>query len=129
MPQHQHLALGQRQPGERIGQIPHPATASGIAPALVARTDLLHRNQPLLTDVVDRDIARNPQNPGKERHVAFLVFADHSNQLREHLLRDIFSLVLIVNNAAHVTMNVVRITNIKKPERLTIAGLGSLDRA
>ena len=46
----------------------------------------------------------------------------------QHLLLAAFGLVTVVDDAAHVPVDVVRVTDIQKPKRLTIPSLSELDR-
>ena len=82
----------------------------------------------MAADVVDGDVARDAQDPGEEGHVAFLVLADHVDQLGEHLLGDVFGLVLVVHDAAHVAVDVVGVARVEEAECLAIPGLRPFDR-
>ena len=76
-----------------VGVIPAPMTSStGFDPA---------------AQVVDGDIARQPQQPREEWNAAILYFPI-AYQLGEHVLRDVLGLVVVTDDAAHVAVHVVR---------------------
>src|ERR1700733_8378771 len=91
--QHEHLALIARQFRERLAQVAHPPIAGRVADAMIGDPYLFHGHQPLTPQVINGDVASHPQYPREERHLSFLVFVDHANQLCEYLLGHVFGLV------------------------------------
>ncbi len=111
---------------EGLAQIAHALAAELLDGAVVAAAHLLDGDGALTADVVDGDVARHPQDPGEERHVALLVLADHVDQLGEDVLGDVFGLVLVVHDAAHVPADVVCVARVQEAKGLTISLLGRL---
>ena len=60
-------------------------------------------------------------DPGQERHLLLLVFVDHVDQLREHLLGDVFGLVGVADDALDVAVDVVGVAGVEEAERLAVA--------
>ena len=71
---------------------------------------------------------REAQQPGGERDSAAVVLDDHRHQLREHLLRDVFGLVVVADDAADVAVDVVGVAHVQEAQRLLVAGPGACHR-
>jgi hypothetical protein len=79
--------------------------------------------------VVKSAITGDPEDPGRERHLALFVFPDHVNQFEEHVLGDIFRIVRIPYQALHVPENIGRVARIEELDGVDIAFLGTEDGA
>lgn len=128
MPEDENLALVDRECRERFPQIVQRPLSSGVSAALVTAPDLLHGDHPLSTQMIECEIASDPQDPGDEGNLPLLVFSDDVDQLGEDLLGDVFRLMGILDDAAHVSVDVVGVAHVEEPERLAIALLGASDR-
>ncbi len=130
MTHHEHVALIFGQRGKRIDQIvARSRLRNRGTPIAAGRPDLLDRHEAILAHVIDGDVASDTQQPCKEWHVSLLILANHRHQLGKDLVRDVLGLVVVLNDAAHVSMNVVGIASVEKAERITIPGLSTSDRA
>ena len=116
-----------RQGRQRVLEIVDATADSLFGGSRGDRSHLFDRDEPALADVVDRGIARDAENPGEEGNLTLLVGADHANKLGEHLLRDVLGLVVIVDDAAHIAVDVVGVTRVEKRQRLAITELRALD--
>jgi len=96
---------------------------------LAALAHFLARDRATLAHVVDGDVPRHAQDPRGERNLAGLVLVEVGQQLREHVLRDVLCLVVVAQQAGHVAVDVVGVTDVEKAQRLLVALLGAGHRA
>ena len=73
--------------------------------------------------MIDRYVARQPQQPGEERNAAVVVLAQRGHQLREDVLGDVLGLVVVSYDRADVAVDVVRVGDVEEPQRLLVAFL------
>jgi hypothetical protein len=73
--------------------------------------------------VVERDVAGDAQDPGRERDLACLVLDEDGHQLREDLLRDVLRLVVVAHDAADVAVDVVRVADVEEAQGLAVPRL------
>ncbi|HEX4436210.1 MAG TPA: hypothetical protein VH061_05385 [Solirubrobacteraceae bacterium] len=128
MTQHDNLTLILRQLRESFAQIAERPERGGVSSPAIAGPHLLDRDQAASAHVIDGLVTRDPHDPGEERHLSFLVPADRSHQLRKHLLRNVFCLVLVAHETTDIAVHVIRIAGIQKSERLAITRLCLPDR-
>ena len=94
----------------------------------VGAKDLLGRRRAASAQMIERDVARQPQQPARERHAVILVLDDDRDQLHEDLLREVLGLLVVAHDAADVAIDVVRVAHVQEPQRVAIALLGASDR-
>jgi hypothetical protein len=98
-----------------------------IVVAPIGAEDLLCQRRAARAQVVDGGVMGKAQQPGEERHAALVVLDEDRHQLREDVLRDVLGLVLVVHDAAHVAVDVVRVAHVQESDRLAIALLATPD--
>src|SRR3954453_14178774 len=80
--QNENLALFRGQRGQRVME-----TAGAVMRGLVVRgvgaPDYVARDRTALPQMVERDVAGDPQDPGRERYVALVILRQRRHQLRE----------------------------------------------
>ena len=79
--------------------------------------------------MIDRDVARDPEDPRGERDGARLVLLDGRDELHEHLLGAVLGLVLLAHDAQDVAVDVVLVAEVQEADRLHVTGLSRHDRA
>src|ERR1700759_3400353 len=114
------LLLGQR--AKRLLQAPAaiPARVVELGGRL---EDLLAGEHPPLTEMVKRDVASHPEQPGCERDLARLVLVDHRHELEEHVLGDVLGFVRVAHEAQYVAVHVVFVLDIEEADRVVVTGL------
>ena len=125
--QHDDLALLLGERLERLAQRDRRLLRVAEVLALVELADLLAGDRAAGAHVVDRDVARDPEDPGGERHGALLVLRQHHHQLREDVLRDVLGLVVVADDRPDVAVDVVGVADVQEAEGLLVAGLGAGD--
>ena len=103
---------------ERLAQRHRGLLGVAVVPALVELADLLAGDRAALAHVVDGDVARDAQDPGRERDLALLVLRQDRHQLGEDVLRDVLGLVVVAHDAAHVAVDVVGVADVEEADRL-----------
>ena len=104
-----------------------------VAAALVAYlillavidSDVLARNHSPRSEVVQRRVAGDSQDPSGERHVPRLVLPYDRDQLDKDVLRDVLGLVVILNEAADVSQDIVCVADIEEVQSLHVSILGA----
>jgi len=105
VPEDEDLALLARKCVESFPEIASPLVAEMPA-FVVTQVEVLGWNRPPGADVVERGVAGDSQDPGREGDVPWFVLADHRHQLDEDALGYVLGLVVIVDEAAHVTEDI-----------------------
>ena len=119
------LLLGQRV--ERGAQRAR-AVERRLVGVRVRAVHLLRRDGAAPAQMVERDVARHPQQPAREGDAAVVVLADHRDQLQEDVLGEVFGLLLVAHDRAHVAVHVVGVAHVQQPQRLAVALLCPRDR-
>jgi hypothetical protein len=120
------LALVVGELAERLAQ--RPAVLRGVRVGVdVRRPRVRRRRGPARAQVVDGHVARDAQDPRRERDVARLVARQDREQLGEDVLREVLGLVLVAHDARHVAVHVVGVAHVQEAQRLGVALLGSVD--
>ncbi len=99
-----------------------------IVGVAVGAENLFGRSRAAPAQVIQRDVAREPQQPAGERHALILILDDDGHQLHEDVLREVFGLLVVPDDAADVAVDVVRVANVEQPDRVAISLLGASDR-
>ena len=89
--------------------------------------DLFHRRQPVCPEMVDGEVACQPQQPSQEGDPTLVVFNDSRHQLCEDVLGHILGLVVVADDRAHEAVDVVRIRHVQEPNRFPVSRLGPGD--
>jgi hypothetical protein len=123
---HQHLALIARELLERCPERLGPV---GIRiSGGVVHSDLLDRYLALGAQVVERRVAGDAHQPRRESDVARLVLADRGDQSCEETLGDVLGVVMVLDDAAHVSADVVAVAHIEVVHRVPVSLFGTGDR-
>ena len=112
MSQDEHLSLCFRQRGQRLAEGMR-VLERRLLPAVFADPDLLNRDLPPRTDVIERGVARHPQDPGGERDLPLLVLLNGPHQLHEDVLRDVLGVVAVADDALSEPQHVIRVARIE----------------
>jgi hypothetical protein len=70
---------------------------------------------------VDHLIARDPHQPGRERHLAPLVAWQAVEHLEEDLLGDVFGVVDVAQSGQRVAVDLVDVRVVQRPDRIEVA--------
>lgn len=105
----------------RLGPIQITATAE------LGVEDGLGRHQPVGPQLIDRDVASEAEQPGEERNTPVVVLGDCGDQLGEHVLGDILSLVLVTDDRPDVAVDVLGVDDVQETDGVPVALLGPSD--
>ena len=78
--------------------------------------------------MIERRVVREAQQPRRERDLPLLVLRQDGHELREHELRDVLGLVLVLDDARDVAVDVVGVLDVEEAQRLAIALLRACHR-
>ena len=125
MAEHEHLALVLRQPRERLAKARERSKPRCSWPSSSTRTSSTGSRDG--AHVVDRQLCatRRIQAENGTSRGSYLRIAVMSS--REDVLRDVLSLVLVANDAAHEAVDVVGVADVQVAEGILIALLGACD--
>jgi hypothetical protein len=127
VPQDQHFALVVRQLFEGFANVEAPFE-SGFSLVAVGDPDLLGRDRAPRPQMIERRVARDPHDPGRERDSAFLVLGDRRHQLGEHVVGDVFRLVVVAHEAVDVAQDVIGEAHVEEVDPLGVTFLGPANR-
>jgi hypothetical protein len=128
MTQHNYITLIFWQRLEGLLKAP-AAVAAGVVGRVVGLEHLLARHWAPLAKVVDCDVASDAQDPRSEWHLPRLVLVNDADELHEDVLCHILGLVLVPQDAEHISVNVVLVPEVQKANRLHVSCLRSTHRA
>ena len=94
-PHQHHLALVVRQRRERGPQLVEALVPACRLDDVAVRADLGLRDRALRAQMVERGVAGDPQEPGREGGGAHPVVGERPRQAREDLARDVLGVVLV----------------------------------
>ena len=132
--------LGRREPGDQpqdhhlalIGRAAPPAPRAGRRGARAACSSargggrhLGQRDGTLRSQVVERSVAGDAQQPGHEGGAAHPVMGEGPWQAREHLAGDVLRIVLVVDDRQHVAEDVVRVEQVQQAQRIIVSVAGA----
>ena len=123
---HAPLLLGQRRREPRAGPRARSRSASSacVSAPRTSSVGIGRRRRRWSSG----DVAREPQQPARERDAAIGVLDDHRHQLHEDLLGEVLGLLLVPHDAAHVAVDVVRVAHVQETDRVAVPLLGACDR-
>jgi len=124
--QDQDLALVLGQELKRHSQI-SAALEGDLVVAVILPADLLARNGSAGSDVVEGCVACDSQDPGRKGNLPLLVLSDHVHQLGEDIMSDVLSLMMVLDEASDIAMDVVRVAHVEEMHGLHVAALRPLD--
>ena len=78
--------------------------------------------------MVDRQVVRDPEQPGRERNRLPAEPADRLQHLQERLRRQVFGVVPVADVEVQVAVDPVEMDDVELLERLAVAGLRTLDQ-
>ena len=86
------------------------------------------RHGTLRSQVVERSVPGDPQQPGREGGGAHPVMGERPRQAREDLAGDVLGVVLVANDRQHEAEDVVRVEQVQQAQRVFIPVTGPLGR-
>ena len=91
----------------------------------LAIDQVFRRSDAIAAQMVDRDVAREAQQPGEERHAAFVVLGDRRHQFGENVLGDVLGLVVVTHDRPDIAIDVVRVGDVQEAHGVRVALLGA----
>src|SRR3954452_633965 len=124
VPEDQNLALILGEAFQRLAQGP-AAIERSLSGAGVGQPHLLGGNSTPRPQVVECGVPGHPEDPGIEGNLALFVLVDRRHQLGEDVLRDVFRLVMVADEARYISEYVIRITDVEVVKTFRVSGLGT----
>lgn len=104
------------------------AVVADLAAVVIADANIFTRRHPPGTQVIQGYVAGDSHNPSGEGHVSRFVLPDHGDQLHKNVLRYVFCLVMILDQAPNVAVDIFCVADIEEVQALLITSLSSGDR-
>lgn len=82
---------------------------------------VVRRDRPTVTKVIESGVPRDPQEPGREGCSAFVVALHAGEKLDEDIVRDVLGVVGLMHDALNVTLHIAREVDVAVLRCSTIA--------
>ena len=133
--QRQHLALLGR---ELLDQLEHPGSPDRVERLILRRGLLrpgrlrrlfLRLHAAVRTEVIHCEVVRDPEEPGRERHLSPAEAVDRLEHAQEGLGRQILGVVAVADAEVQVAVDAIEVEEVELLQRITVAELRALDES